>query len=181
VSILATALAAGNPPRMGGYTEADLARFMAKVSPEPTSGCWLWTAAITPVTGYGAFGIGGRSRVEAAHRVSWRLFRGPIPAGMQVLHRCDNRACVSPHHLFLGTPADNVADRIAKGRTRLGPPMRGEAAPGAKLTERDVLEIRARGYAGESQRGLAREFRVSRRTIKFVLAREHWAHVPEAL
>jgi hypothetical protein len=90
------------------------ARFWAKATPEPNSGCWLWTASLRP-NGYGMFGIAAGS-VQSAHRVAWELVNGPIPDGLHVLHRCDVRACVNPSHLFLGTRFDNMQDMIAKGR-----------------------------------------------------------------
>lgn len=88
-------------------------RFWAKV--DRTASCWLWTAAKTP-DGYGKLGI--RCYMEYAHRLSWEMHRGPIPAGMLVLHRCDTPSCVNPAHLFIGTQFDNMQDMVAKGRRR---------------------------------------------------------------
>lgn len=95
-------------------------RFMDKVEPEPMSGCWLWTASIFRQNGYGAFGLwapeDSRHRMWLAHRAAWRLFCGVIPAEAQVLHRCDNKPCVNPEHLFLGNDQANRSDMAMKSR-----------------------------------------------------------------
>ena len=94
--------------RMGPPIE----RFLKNVSPEPNSGCWLWAGSLHN-GGYGAFSAFGESR---ANRVSYRLYKGDIPPGMFVMHKCDNPPCVNPDHLEIGTPRDNVRDMIAKNR-----------------------------------------------------------------
>lgn len=92
-------------------------RFMDKIEPEPNSGCWLWTAAVSRL-GYGTFrGESVYDPERKAHRHSWKLFRGRIPDGLHVLHKCDVRCCVNPDHLWLGTQGDNVRDCFRKGRT----------------------------------------------------------------
>lgn len=145
-------------------------RFAERVSPEPTSGCWLWTGAFDK-DGYGFLSMGNRK--TRAHRVSWMLTHNEDPGDLLVCHRCDNPACVNPGHLFLGTPADNDADRDAKGR---GNPARGEAQGFARLTSEDVREIRY--LAGEfSQGSLADMYGVSQATISDIVCRRTWKHI----
>lgn len=85
--------------------------------PEPNTGCWLWLRG-TDSDGYGEIKYEGRP--WRAHRLSWTAYRGPIPHGLQVLHRCDTPSCCNPDHLFLGTNNDNHLDKIRKGRQATG-------------------------------------------------------------
>lgn len=130
-------------------------------------GCWLWTAARN-AKGYGC--IGG----TYAHRVSFRLFRGPIPKGRCVLHRCDNPTCVNPEHLFLGTRADNNADMDAKGRRRQAT---GERIGSAKLTADAVRQIRQLRAAGQTAKSLAARFGVRPTAIWYVTSGRMWKDV----
>lgn len=125
-----------------------LPRFEAKFMPEPNSGCFLWFGATVP-DGYGSFGITTKHTMKA-HRLAWQLYCGPIPVNAHVLHRCDNRACVNPDHLFLGDNDTNVADRVAKGRTA------------GKLTQADDLEIL---NDTQTRRTIALKYNVSMATI----------------
>lgn len=88
-------------------------RFMEKVSPEPMSGCWIWTSTFNS-SGYGWFRYEGK--MKAAHRISYLFFKGEDPGRLLVMHKCDMPLCVNPHHLSLGTDKDNCRDRDLKGR-----------------------------------------------------------------
>jgi hypothetical protein len=150
-------------------TSPMIVRFMDKVLPEPNSGCWLWTATVND-DGYGHFGV-ARSRPEKAHRVSYRLFKGEIPKGLFVCHKCDVPGCVNPDHLFLGTPKANARDRDQKKRTAVGR-QNGRA----KLTEDLVLSIRSLSNVS-SERQIARLFGIHRSTVNAVLSGRTWSHV----
>jgi hypothetical protein len=142
-------------------------RFWEKV--QKGEGCWAWTGAT--VYGYGRIGAGGTyGPALMAHRVSWELHNGPIPEGMNVLHRCDNPPCTNPEHLFLGTHADNVADKVAKGR---GASRQRHGM--AKLTEDQVARIRLMVELGEQQRVVANLFGVSESQISMIVNGRRWA------
>lgn len=147
-------------------------RFWSKVNVGEVGECWDWLAQ-TDGWDYGRFQI--HDKPWQAHRVAWILTYGPIPEGLGVLHHCDNPGCCNPYHLFLGTPADNVADAVRKGRQR-GP--KGERNPKSKLTEDNVLDIRELHDTGEwTQREIAEEFDVSRGAIRGVVNRRTWKHI----
>lgn len=131
--------------------------------------CWEWTRGKHRF-GYGWF-HNGRKTVTA-HRYSYELHFGPIPEGMGVLHRCDNPSCVRPDHLFLGTQADNNADKVRKGRQH-----RGEGTGGAKLCADDVRQIRELYAAGLTQIKIAESFGICRENVGQIVRRETWKHV----
>jgi hypothetical protein len=158
--------------RKPGELQATLEeRWQAKVSPEPMSGCWLWTGAVKEL-GYGVIGLGTRQQGTAkAHRVSWTLHRGEIPAGMNVLHRCDNPSCVNPAHLFLGTLKDNARDCVSKGRNFV-PDNRGEKASCRKLSLENVTDIRRKEETGVAY---AKKYGVSKSAVYEIWRGKNWA------
>ena len=135
------------------------------------NGCWNWKGLMRK-NGYGSIGRHGK-----AHRASFELFFGPIPERMDVCHRCDNRRCVNPEHLFIGTRLDNMRDCKAKGRIARTQRF-GESNPASKLTSNIVLAIREE-YRHErgQQRRLAKKYGVTRSTIWLVVHRKKWRHV----
>jgi hypothetical protein len=177
-------------------------RFWPKV--DKSGDCWLWTAGLN-CHGYGKFWQGtggGNGRTRNAQCIAYELTYGAIPAGLSVCHHCDNRACVRPDHLFLGTPKQNTHDMIAKGRNKRGDDHwarqhpervprgdrhrsrtspetlpRGEGHGMAKLTEAIVLNIRARVAAGERQSAIAREYGVTPTTVGYIVKRKVWTHI----
>jgi hypothetical protein len=137
----------------------DTQRFWRMVA--KSDACWRWTGKPMAV-GYGYFShvVEGVKKDGYAHRASWEIHYGPVPEGMCVLHRCDNRMCVNPAHLFLGTRSDNQQDAANKGRMPHGPDHWN-----TKLSEADVSSIVERIKAGETRTKLAQEFGVTRQYV----------------
>ncbi len=157
-------------------------RFWPKVREGAPDECWEWQGSRLK-TGYGQFAV-SRSRAALAHRMSWELANGPIPDGMHVLHHCDNPPCVNPAHLFLGSNEDNIADRVAKGRSPAGRHhwtaqrpnrvARGSRSGTAKLSEADAGKIRELRRAGYTQQEIADRFGVSRATVYLIQENKRW-------
>lgn len=159
--------------------EKQVARFMAKVYPEPNSGCWLWDAGVSR-GGYGVFRLSDVRHSAAAHRVSYEHHIGPIPEGIFVCHRCDVPGCVNPAHLFLGTAHENVVDMIVKGRglmggdhhwTRRRPDRipRGSNCHSTRHSAAVIQEIRRLRTTGLSQDAIAGMVHVSQSQISAIL------------
>ena len=145
-------------------------RFWANVMPEPNSGCWLWAGAVM-LNGYGRIrGYDGKG--IGAHRFSYLAFRGAVPEGMMVCHKCDVPSCVNPDHLWLGTPADNKADCVSKGRH-----VRGEKNHTTILSDADVKEILKKYRDGCSPADLVTLFNTTDRIVERIISRETWRHL----
>lgn len=144
------------------------------VQPHMDTACWEWTASKYH-NGYGQFGP-YHGRTQRAHRVSWELYRGPIPDGMLVLHECDNKPCVRPTHLFLGIQKENIQDMIQKGRAYFPGP--GSQNGQAKLTESEVLEIRDLYQSDQfNQVELGSRFGVAPNSVSRIVNRNSWTHI----
>lgn len=133
-------------------------------------GCWYWIGHINR-KGYGAFRY--RGKMDKSHRVSFILYKGEISNGLCVLHTCDNPSCVNPDHLFLGSNADNVIDKVSKNRQHR--PI-GERHPKARLTTNQVLNIRA-NHGLVKGKDLAKKYGVSVDYIFEIWARKSWTHI----
>jgi hypothetical protein len=161
--------------RLLGFNDDDLtgrrsvdriaARFRAKVGRRHNCLIWLGTGAV-----YGRANIAGQ--IIGAHRIALAVGAGIDIDGFVVRHDCDNPPCVTPNHLQRGTQADNVADALSRGRWSCG-----ERSPKAKLTEAQVLEIRAARAAGETCRALAAQYQVTVATISRIDTGRLWRHV----
>lgn len=155
--------------------------------------CWLWPGDTR--VGYGV--ICRATRRHSTHRLAWELTNGPIPDGLVVCHSCDvrypisdttYRRCINPAHLWLGTSAENTADRHRKGRDATGNRngshlhperiARGERQGAARLSEADVLRIRDMyAQAGLSQTAIASRFGVHKGTVSHIVRRKNWRHI----
>lgn len=145
-------------------------RFEEKFIPEPNSGCWLWTGAMSG--GYGTFYCddGDLRRVKSS-RAAWMIYRGQIPDDKWVLHHCDNSACVNPDHLYLGDHEMNVTDRTRRDRNN---PPHGSANGSAKLRESDIPLILADGRSHET---IAKDYGVNQSQITRIKQHKAWTHV----
>lgn len=151
--------------RRGAFAEV----FSDKIEKIPECGCHVWTGAIRHDTGYGVVIVGGKQ--YKAHRASYISAFGPIHDGLLVCHRCDNRLCVNPQHLFLGTNKDNLRDMSEKGRS-----CRGERQAAHKLTEMAVKWIRE-NLGKLSQHQMAKQLGVSVSAVNLVALGRTWGHV----
>lgn len=150
-------------------------RLLSKVE-KSRDGCWMFNG-FRLANGYGRIKGDGES-VMLAHRMSWEVFKGPIPEGLLVLHRCDTRPCVNPDHLFLGTHRDNMLDMISKGRrvaASIQPKTRGHKHWNTKLTLPEVKKLKRASH--EKRSALAEKLGISRRYANAIACGAKWKWV----
>lgn len=150
--------------------QVDEKSYVQKNSVLKESGCIEWTGALTG-SGYGAGSI--RKQYWLAHRLSYSVFVGEIPAGMFVCHKCDNPSCVNPDHLFLGTQQDNMTDKVVKVRH-----CHGETHGMAKLTEDQIIHVLS---SSESSVELGRKYGVTTDHIACIRKGRVWKHIKQEL
>ncbi|RWR09775.1 HNH endonuclease [Paenirhodobacter populi] len=145
-------------------------RFLSLCSHSDQERCWVWSG-MSNTNGYGRFSFNDRHRL--AHRVSFEMFIGPIPEGMVVCHECDNRLCVNPRHLWLGTQSENLLDAVSKGR-KSPPDTTGEKNGNRKLNWDQVSAIRSMHAQGAKKYLIAQVFHVSPSTIGGIVSNKSW-------
>lgn len=158
----------------------------AKSTKITESGCWIWMCG-EDKDGYGQFSL--QNKNIRAHRASWMVHVGDIPQGMCVMHRCDIPACINPHHLRLGTNAENTKDKMDKGRHRPAsgdahylrrkPDARaGDKSPSAKLSSAQTEQVK-KLLGVKPQTEIAKMFGVSRTCISAISTGRNWKHLPK--
>lgn len=158
-----------------GIAPNQIDRFWSRV--DRSGDCWEWQGPPNR-SGYGQ--VSFNKKMYPTHRLAYMLTKGPIPRGMFIRHACDNRLCVRPAHLDIGTFEDNIADMVRRKRGGPGKnAARGERAGSSRLTDRDVIAIRET-YAsgGVTQIALARDFGVDTGTISRIVTGKAWTHLP---
>lgn len=142
--------------------------FYSKIKKTPT--CWLWLG-FKKETGYGRININGKN--YGAHRISYILHKGRISKNLEVCHTCDNRSCVNPKHLFLGTHQENMADMTAKGRT-----LKGEKNGRCRLKKIQIKEIlkkiKQKKYTNTE---IAKQYSISNSHVSAIKSGKRWRHL----
>jgi hypothetical protein len=145
-------------------------RLNAKSKINNETGCIEWTGTINPQTGYGGIRFNGKK--FSCHRVSWEINNNKSANGKVIMHLCDNKKCINPNHLIVGTQTDNMKDKVTKNRQ-----LKGEQVYGSKLTEKDVKNIIILNRKGKSQSELGRMYNITASAIGNICRRKRWKHV----
>ena len=146
-------------------------RFHEKWTRNPDNGCWEWTASLNS-NGYGQIKRPGERRQFIAPRLSYMIHYGDIPEGMYVLHTCDNRKCVKPTHLFLGSADDNAKDMKSKGRH-----THGTTGHDHKINDDIARHIHRMAGEGVAQSEIGRIVGLSQSTVWKILTGKRWKHI----
>lgn len=156
------------------FTKNEIDRFFSKIK-KLDNNCWEWTSG-KYCTGYGMFcARRGKRKTFLAHRISWMIYNNAsILNRVMVCHTCDNRLCVNPEHLYLGTGFDNNRDTIERNR---GNRLRGSKCSWARLTDADVIEIRRLKALGVRQREIARKYDFDQASISNIVNYKNWKHI----
>lgn len=162
--------------RRQGIPAPPLVAFLGGFDRGEENECWDWVKSLDK-DGYGQTTVRNNGKIETkkAHRLAYEFLVGKIPNGLGVLHKCDNRSCCNPSHMFLGTQKENMADRQRKGRQNFG-----SNHPKAVLTEAQVLSIRVFGSLGDTHQSIADRYSVTRQTVTDIINRCSWKHVRDA-
>lgn len=144
------------------------------------TGCWEWQASLDH-KGYGRIWVDGKKRL--AHRVAYLEFKGPIPAGMSLLHDCDNTICINPNHTTPGTQKKNIQDAMSRGRMAVQRPgWRGVTHPSTKITTQQMEDIRKEYQTGYySQSELAIKHGLSQSSVSRIILNQQWRQLPARL
>ena len=147
-------------------------RFWSKVAVKGPDECWEWKAYITPA-GYGQFSNYRDNKNVTAHRVSYEISTGEILSDLDfICHKCNNKKCVNPNHLYKGDAHSNMQDTIAAGNWNRPPRLTGFSSPNTKLSPEIAREIRLKGESGESAVSLAKKYNISRTTVGRIMHKQ---------
>ena len=150
-------------------------KFLSKYFPEPKTGCWLWVGK-TNADGYGELhSEDNEFGLRSAHRYSYTIHHGHIPAKLQVLHKCDQPCCINPDHLFLGTQQENIADMDRKGRRKVGVGVRHSKA---RVNNEQAIAIKQEYSKGLlKQKDIAEKYGIDRSAVSAIVNNRTWKHV----
>jgi hypothetical protein len=153
-------------------------RIWSRIDKKGPYDCWVWISGIGK-NGYGYIKtrIGprkeGKNKYESAHRLVYTEVNGPIPEGMLICHKCNNRKCCNPSHLYAGTNQDNMNDKVRSGHSTFG-----SKNPKARLKESDIVQIRQLRSEGKTLKSIAEQFNVHLATIGYICQGKRWTCVP---